>query len=117
MKLLKRTTKIDMFMASASSRDSVGEAQTEIEPRCASAIGSSPGRIRTSIRSQQEIAQTADQTSKQMSALLAAIASISPSSEDRDHEHHARVRDRADPGDRHPDGESAPRGATSSRSS
>src|SRR5207249_1254808 len=31
MKLLKRTTKIDMFMASAVSRNAVDEAQTEIE--------------------------------------------------------------------------------------
>jgi putative ABC transport system permease protein len=78
MKLLKRTTKIDMFMASASSRDSVDEAQTEIDALLRQRHRLQPGQDSDfMIRSQQEIAQTADQTSKQMSALLAAIASIS----------------------------------------
>jgi putative ABC transport system permease protein len=78
MKLIKRTTKIDMFMASAVSREAVDEAQAEIE-----ALLRQRHRIQSGqdsdfmIRSQQEIAQTADQTSRQMSALLAAIASIS----------------------------------------
>ena len=78
MKLLKRTTKIDMFMASAVSRDSVGEAQTEIEALLRQRHRIQPGQDSDfMIRSQQEIAQTADETSRQMSALLAAIASIS----------------------------------------
>jgi putative ABC transport system permease protein len=78
MKLLKRTTKIDMFMASATSRDSVDEAQSEIDALLRQRHRLQPGQDADfMIRSQQEIAQTADQTSKQMSALLAAIASIS----------------------------------------
>src|SRR5438477_71447 len=78
MKLLKRTTKIDMFMASASSRESVDEAQTEIDALLRQRHRLQPGQDSDfMIRSQQEIAQTADQTSKQMPALLAAIASIS----------------------------------------
>jgi putative ABC transport system permease protein len=78
MKLLKRTTKIDMFMASAVSRFSVDEAQTEIEALLRQRHRLQPGQDSDfMIRSQQEIAQTADQTSRQMSALLAAIASIS----------------------------------------
>jgi putative ABC transport system permease protein len=78
MKLLKRTTKIDMFMASATSRDAVDEAQTQIEALLRQRHRLQPGQDSDfMIRSQQEIAQTADQTSRQMSALLAAIASIS----------------------------------------
>ncbi|HJW13162.1 MAG TPA: ABC transporter permease [Thermoanaerobaculia bacterium] len=78
MKLLKKTVKIDMFMASAVSRDSVDEAQTEIEALLRQRHRLQPGQDSDfMIRSQQEIAQTADQTSRQMSALLAAIASIS----------------------------------------
>jgi putative ABC transport system permease protein len=78
MKLLKRTTKIDMFMASASSRDTVDEAQSQIEALLRQRHRLQPGQDSDfMIRSQQEIAQTADQTSRQMSALLAAIASIS----------------------------------------
>ena len=78
MKLLKRTTKIDMFMASATSRDTVDEAQRQIEALLRQRHRLQPGQDSDfMIRSQQEIAQTADQTSRQMSALLAAIASIS----------------------------------------
>jgi len=78
MKLLKRTTKIDMFMASASSRETVDEAQAQIEALLRQRHRLQPGQDSDfMIRSQQEIAQTADQTSRQMSALLAAIASIS----------------------------------------
>jgi len=78
MKLLKRTTKIDMFMASAASQAAVPQAQAEIEALLRQRHRLGPGQDADfMIRSQQEIAQTADQTSKQMSALLAAIASIS----------------------------------------
>jgi putative ABC transport system permease protein len=78
MKLLKRTTKIDMFMASAASQAAVPQAQAEIEALLRQRHRLQPGQDSDfMIRSQQEIAQTADQTSKQMSALLAAIASIS----------------------------------------
>jgi putative ABC transport system permease protein len=78
MKLLKRTTKIDMFMASATSRNTVDQAQSEIEALLRQRHRVQPGQDSDfMIRSQQEIAQTADQTSRQMSALLAAIASIS----------------------------------------
>ncbi len=78
MKLLKRTPKIDMFTASAVSRDSVDEAQKQIEALLRQRHRLQPGQDSDfMIRSQQEIAQTADQTSRQMSALLAAIASIS----------------------------------------
>jgi putative ABC transport system permease protein len=78
MKLLKRTTKIDMFMVSAASRFDVEEAQKQIEALLRQRHRLQPGQDSDfMIRSQQEIAQTADQTSRQMSALLAAIASIS----------------------------------------
>ena len=78
MKLLKHNPHIDMFMASAVSRESVAEAQNEIEGLLRQRHRIQPGQDSDfMIRSQQEIAQTADQTSRQMSALLAAIASIS----------------------------------------
>ena len=78
MKLIKKTVKIDMFMVSAASRFDVDEAQKEIEALLRQRHRLQPGQDSDfMIRSQQEIAQTADETSKQMSGLLAAIASIS----------------------------------------
>ncbi len=78
MRLLKKTQKIDMFMASAVSRDSVEEAQMEIEALLRQRHRIGPGQDADfMIRSQQEIAQTADQTSKTLSTLLASAASIS----------------------------------------
>jgi putative ABC transport system permease protein len=78
MRLLKKTTKIDMFMASAVSRDSVEEAQKQIEALLRQRHRIAPGQDSDfMIRSQQEIAQTADQTSKTLSLLLASAASIS----------------------------------------
>jgi putative ABC transport system permease protein len=78
MRLLKGRTKIDMFMASAVSRSGVGEAQREIESllRQRHRLGSGQDSD-FMIRSQQEIAQAADQTSKTLSTLLASAASIS----------------------------------------
>jgi putative ABC transport system permease protein len=78
MKLLKRSTKIDMFMASAASRQAVDSAQREIEAllRQRHRIGPSQDSD-FMIRSQQEIAQTADETSRTLSLLLASAASIS----------------------------------------
>ena len=78
MRLLKGKTKIDMFMASAVSRSAVAEAQKEIEALLRQRHRIQPGGDSDfMIRSQQEIAQTADQTSKTLSLLLAAAASIS----------------------------------------
>ena len=78
MRLLKKTTKIDMFMASAVSRSAVDQAQTEIEALLRQRHRIMPGQDSDfMIRSQQEIAQTADQTSKTLSTLLASAASIS----------------------------------------
>jgi len=78
MRLLKKTPKIDMFMASAVSRNSVAEAQKEIEAllRQRHRIGAGQDSD-FMIRSQQEIAQTADATSRTLSLLLASAASIS----------------------------------------
>jgi putative ABC transport system permease protein len=78
MRLLKGRTKIDMFMASAVSRSAVDEAQRQIE-----ALLRQRHRIQRGqdsdfmIRSQQEIAQTAEETSRTLSTLLASAASIS----------------------------------------
>jgi len=78
MRLLKKTTKIDMFMASAVSRNAVADAQTEIDALLRQRHRIGPGQDADfMIRSQQEIAQTADQTSKTLSLLLASAASIS----------------------------------------
>jgi putative ABC transport system permease protein len=78
MRLIKGKNKIDMFMASAVSPDAVEQAQTEIE-----ALLRQRHRLQSGqdsdfmIRSQQEIAQTANETSRTLSILLASAASIS----------------------------------------
>jgi putative ABC transport system permease protein len=78
MRLLKKTPKIDMFMASAVSRSAVDQAQTEIEALLRQRHRLAPGQDSDfMIRSQQELAQTADETSKTLSTLLASAASIS----------------------------------------
>ncbi len=78
MRLLKKTQKIDMFMASAVSRAAVEDAQKEIEALLRQRHRIGPGQDSDfMIRSQQEIAQTADQTSKTLGLLLASAASIS----------------------------------------
>ena len=67
-----------MFMASAVSRAAVDEAQKQIEALLRQRHRLGPGQDSDfMIRSQQEIAQTADQTSKTLSVLLASAASIS----------------------------------------
>jgi len=78
MKRLKGSNRIDMFVASAVSRGAVADAEKEIEALLRQRHRIQPGQDSDfTIRSQREIAQTADQTSRQMSGLLAAIASIS----------------------------------------
>jgi putative ABC transport system permease protein len=78
MKRLKGRNRIDNFMASAVSREAVPEAEREIDALLRQRHRIQPGQDADfMIRSQQEIAQAADETSSQMSALLAAIASIS----------------------------------------
>jgi putative ABC transport system permease protein len=78
MKRLKGRNRIDSFMASAVSREAVPEAEREIDALLRQKHRILPGQDADfMIRSQQEIAQAADETSSQMSALLAAIASIS----------------------------------------
>jgi len=78
MRLLKGKTKIDMFMASAASRGAVEQAKREIEALLRQRHRIQPGQDSDfMIRSQREIAQTADQTSKTLSLLLASAASIS----------------------------------------
>src|ERR1700682_467349 len=78
MKLLKRSSKIDMFMASATSRNTVDQAQTEIEALLRQRHRLQPGQDSDfMIRSQQEIAQAQDQASRTLSMLLASAASIS----------------------------------------
>ena len=78
MRLLKGRNRIDMFMASAASRDSVAQAQSEIDAVLRERHRIAPGADADfMIRSQQEIAQTADATSRTLSVLLASAASIS----------------------------------------
>ena len=78
MRLLKGSTKIDMFMASAVSQAAVPEAQKQIEALLRQRHRLQPGQDSDfMLRSQQEIAQTADETSRTLSVLLASAASIS----------------------------------------
>jgi putative ABC transport system permease protein len=78
MRLLKGRNRIDMFMASAVSQDAVEQAQSEIEALLRQRHRLAPGQDSDfMIRSQQEIAQTANETSRTLSILLASAASIS----------------------------------------
>ena len=78
MRLLKGRNRIDMFMASAVSADAVAQAQTEIDALLRQRHRLQPGQDSDfMIRSQQEIAETANETSRTLSILLASAASIS----------------------------------------
>jgi putative ABC transport system permease protein len=78
MRLLKGRNRIDMFMASAVSQEAVPQAEAEIEALLRQRHRLPPGADADfMIRSQQEIAQTANETSKTLSVLLASAASIS----------------------------------------
>jgi putative ABC transport system permease protein len=78
MRLIKGRNRIDMFMASAVSPDAVEQAQAEIEALLRQRHRLAPGQDTDfMIRSQQEIAQTASETSRTLSILLASAASIS----------------------------------------
>jgi putative ABC transport system permease protein len=78
MRLLKGRNRIDMFMASAVSQDAVEQAQNEIDSLLRQRHRLQPGQDADfMIRSQQEIAQTANETSRTLSILLASAASIS----------------------------------------
>src|SRR5262249_9960181 len=77
-RLPKGSQKNDMFMASAVSQEAVPEAQKQIEALLRQRHRLQPGQDSDfTIRSQQEIAQTADETSRTLSVLLASAASIS----------------------------------------
>ena len=78
MRLLKGVSKIDFFLASAVSPDLVESAEQEVEGLLRQRHRIRPGQDSDFlIRSQKEIAQTADQASSTLSFLLGTIASIS----------------------------------------
>ncbi|MFN2387671.1 MAG: ABC transporter permease [Thermoanaerobaculia bacterium] len=78
IRLLKGRNRIDVVMASAVSRQSVAQAQSEIDALLRQRHRIPPGGDADfQIRSQQEIAETADETSRTLSVLLASAASIS----------------------------------------
>ena len=78
MRLLKGTTKIDLFLASAISPGAVDQAQKEIEALLRQRHRIGPGEDSDfMIRSQREISRTANETSRSLSVLLATVASIS----------------------------------------
>ena len=78
MRVLKGASKIDFFLASAASPDLVESAEEEIEALLRQRHRIRPGQDSDFlIRSQKEIAQTADRASSTLSFLLGAIASIS----------------------------------------
>jgi putative ABC transport system permease protein len=77
MRLLKRTIKIDAVLVSAISPDAIDQAQAEIEALLRQRHRIPDGQDSDFlIRSQQEIAQVAEQTSGTLSMLLATLASI-----------------------------------------
>jgi putative ABC transport system permease protein len=78
MRQLKGATRIDSFLASAVAPPAVGEAQNEIEALLRQRHRIQPGEDSDFIiRSQQEIAATAAETSRSLSVLLATVASVS----------------------------------------
>ena len=78
MRQLKGTTKIDAFLASAVSPAAVGEAQNEIEALLRQRHRIRPGEDSDfMIRSQQEIAERAAETSRSLSVLLSTVAAVS----------------------------------------
>jgi putative ABC transport system permease protein len=78
MRQLKGANRIDSFLASAVSSAAVGEAQNEIEALLRQRHRIQPGEDPDfMIRSQQEIANRAAETSRSLSVLLATVASVS----------------------------------------
>jgi putative ABC transport system permease protein len=78
MKQLQGRSRIDLIYVSAASADQVSEAQTEIEALLRQRHRIQPGQESDfSIRSQEEIASTANQTTKTLSILLGSVAAIS----------------------------------------
>jgi putative ABC transport system permease protein len=78
MRFLKRAAKIDLFLASAVSPESVEEAEKEIDALLRQRHRIPPGQDADFlIRSQQQIAEAASETSQTLSLLLATVASIS----------------------------------------
>jgi len=78
MKLLKGATKIDAFLASAASRGAIDDAQAEItallRQRHRILAGQDDDFI---VRTQEEIARTADETSRTFTILLGTAAALS----------------------------------------
>jgi putative ABC transport system permease protein len=78
MKLLKGATKIDAFVASAATRGETEEAQSEITALLRQRHRILPGQDDDFfIRSQEEIARTADETSHTLTILLGTAAALS----------------------------------------
>jgi putative ABC transport system permease protein len=78
MKQLQGRSRIDMMMVSAVSGDQVSEAQTEITALLRQRHRIQPGQDNDfQIRTQEEIASTASQTSKTLSYLLIGVAAVS----------------------------------------
>jgi putative ABC transport system permease protein len=78
MKQLQGRSRIDMIFASAASADQVSEAQTEIAALLRQRHRIQPGQDDDfQIRSQEEIASTATQTSQTLSYLLIGVAAVS----------------------------------------
>jgi putative ABC transport system permease protein len=78
MKQLQGRSRIDMVLISAVSGDQVGEAQTEITALLRQRHRIQPAQDNDfQIRSQEEIASTAAQTSQTLSYLLIGVAAVS----------------------------------------
>jgi len=78
MKQLQGRSRIDTILVSAVAGDQVSEAQTEIEALLRQRHRIQPGQDSDfQIRTQEEIASTASQTSKTLSFLLIGVAAVS----------------------------------------
>ena len=104
MKRLTGDTTFRSFNVQAASPAQMADVQDQITELLRQRHKIGPGKEDDFlVRTQQEISDTATETSRVMTMLLGSIAGrLAARRRHRHHEHHARQRDRADPRDRHP---------------
>jgi putative ABC transport system permease protein len=107
MKRISGSNRLNIVQVAAKGPDAIQPAIQEITALLRQRHRLGPGQDDDfTIRSQEEFAATAAATTQTMRYLLVGIAIVSlVVRRHRDHEHHARVGDRADARDRHPHGD------------
>ena len=106
MKRLSGNNRLNMVQVSATSPDAIGEAMTEIKALLRQRHRLGPGQDDDfMMRSQEEIAATAAESTRTLSILLASIAIVSLVVGGIGIMNIMLVSDRKDAGDRHPHGD------------